>query len=68
MLQTFSTDNLHSKDLLKSSMMEEEEEAEVLPGRNKEFFSDNEEEIRKMGKDSVERGRLLPKIRKSYRD
>jgi transposase-like protein len=68
MLQTFSTDNLASKDLLKSSLMEEEEEAEFLPGRNKEFFSDNEDEIRKVSKDPAERSRLLPKIKKSYKD
>lgn len=67
MLQTFSTDNLQNKDLLRSSLMEEED-AEVLPGRNREFLSDNEEETGKINRDPIERNRLLPTIKKSYRE
>ena len=50
MLQTFSSDNLFNKDLLKSSIVTDEEvEAHDVPSSFKrEFLSDNEEEIRRV--------------------
>jgi hypothetical protein len=68
MLQTFSTDNLGSRDLLRSSLMEEEnDEAEVMGNQTRDFFSDNEEELKKIQqRETPGKGRLLPKIKKAF--
>lgn len=66
MLQTFSTDNLASKDLIRASMLTDDEndmtEVRQYP---REFLSDNEEDPHKLiTKDSPVRTRLLPNIQK----
>uniref|UniRef100_A0A7S3NCU1 Uncharacterized protein n=1 Tax=Euplotes harpa TaxID=151035 RepID=A0A7S3NCU1_9SPIT len=67
MLQTFSTDNLVSKDLIRSSMLtDDENDTTEVHQYPREFLSDNEEDPHKLiAKDSPVRTRLLPNIQKS---
>lgn len=59
MLQTMSTDNLNSRDLLKNSYIEEEEYEEPgLPSIRREFLSDNEDEMKKIMSPTSSRNKL----------
>lgn len=67
MLQTFSTDNLNTKELLKASIAgdEDSDAHHIQSAYKREFLSDNEEEIRKqIDSDSPVRTRIFPKIQK----
>lgn len=67
MLQTFSSDNLHAKDLLKASIATDDDNDvhDIQSPYKREFLSDNEEEIRQqIDSDSPVRTRIFPNIQK----